>query len=555
MGRYTQFAAMHETEKTYLVDLLQSVPYRGDSDIKGIAISGITADSRQVQPGNLFIAVPGQAVDGHRYIPEAEARGCAAILAEQGRMPPGGKRTVATIEVDDTRAALGLVAANYYGHPAREMRMIGITGTNGKTTTAYLVEAIIRATGRPGVIGTINYRYLSRDDEKVTLEAPLTTPDPITLHRLLRRMAAAGVSHVVMEVSSHALEQKRLAGLLFDIAVFTNLSRDHLDFHGDMETYFNCKKILFCEHLKTDGKAVVILEPPADASSDRPGGPGSNWGHRLRAILDSQAAKPAGRQSLAHGHSVRVVTGCLTGPCDIYPETFSSDLDGITAEIVSPQGVLRLQSPLVGAFNLKNLLAAIGVGISLDLDSRQLEAVLAAVRGIPGRLERIQSKGGGYVFVDYAHTPDALENVLTTLRSLKPARLICVFGCGGDRDTGKRPLMGKVAARFCDVVLVTSDNPRTEDPEKILVDIEQGLLASSLSRVAADTLIAEQDKGYDIISSRREAIRTAVCNVRAGEVVVIAGKGHENYQITDTGKHFFDDRLEVKKYLKGECLC
>jgi UDP-N-acetylmuramyl-tripeptide synthetase len=436
------------------------------------------------------------------------------------------------------------------------MRMIGITGTNGKTRTAYLVEAIIGATGRPGVIGTINYRYLSQDDEQIDLEAELTTPDPITLHRLLRRMASAGVTHVVMEVSSHALQQKRLAGLSFDIAVFTNLSRDHLDFHGDMETYFNCKKMLFCEHLKTDGKAVVILEPPPDASAaDRPGGPGSDWGHRLRAVLDSQAAEPAGRQTRPQGGAVKVVTGCLTGSCDIYPATFSSDLDGITAEIVSPQGVLCLQSPLVGAFNLKNLLAAIGVGLSLDLDSRQLEAILATVKGIPGRLERIQSKEGGYVFVDYAHTPDALENVLTTLRNLKPARLICVFGCGGDRDTGKRALMGKVAARLCDVVLVTSDNPRTEDPEKILVDIEQGLLASPLSRVAADTLFADQEKGYDIISSRREAIRTAVRHVRANEVVVIAGKGHENYQITDAGKHFFDDRLEVRKYLKGECLC
>jgi UDP-N-acetylmuramyl-tripeptide synthetase len=508
-----------------------------------------------VQPGNLFIAVSGQAVDGHRYIPEAEARGCAAILVEQGRIPPDVKTTVATIEVDDTRTAQGLIAANYYGHPAREMRMIGITGTNGKTTTAYLVEAIIRAAGRPGVIGTINYRYLSRDDEEVTLEAPLTTPDPIILHRLLRRMAAAGISHVVMEVSSHALEQKRLAGLFFDIAVFTNLSRDHLDFHGDMETYFNCKKMLFCEHMKTDGKAVVILEPPAATAADKPDGADSDWGHRLRAVLDSQAAAPARGQSRPQGHPVKVVTGCLAGPCDIYPDTFSSDLDGITAEIVSPQGVLRLQSPLVGAFNLKNLLAAIGVGISLALDSRQLEDILAAVKGIPGRLERLQSKGGGYVFVDYAHTPDALENVLTTLRSLNPARLICVFGCGGDRDTGKRSLMGKVAGRLCDVVLVTSDNPRTENPEKILVDIERGLQASPLSRVAADTLLAEQNRGYDIISSRRQAIGIAVRNVRAGEVVVIAGKGHENYQITDTGKHFFDDRHEVRKHLNGECTC
>jgi UDP-N-acetylmuramyl-tripeptide synthetase len=545
MGRYIQFVAMHDTEKTYLIDLLQSVPFRGDSDISDLAITGITADSRKVRPGHLFIAVTGHAVDGHRYIPDAEARGCAAVLVQKDRMPPTVKTNVATIEVDDSRTALGLVAANYYGHPAREMRMIGITGTNGKTTTAYLVEAIIGATGRPGVIGTINYRYLSQDDEQIDLEAELTTPDPITLHRLLRRMASAGVTHVVMEVSSHALEQKRLAGLSFDIAVFTNLSRDHLDFHGNMETYFNCKKMLFCEHLKTDGQAVVILEPPASTAVDRPDGPDSDWGQRLRAVLDS----------LATTLRARVVTGGLTGPCDIYPKSFSSDLDGITAEIVSPPGILHLNSPLVGAFNLKNLLAAIGVGICLELDARQLEGVLTAVNGIPGRLERLQSKAGGYVFVDYAHTPDALENVLTTLRSLKPVRLICVFGCGGDRDIGKRALMGKVAGRLCDVVLATTDNPRTEDPQKILIDIEQGLQASPLSRVAADTLFGEQKKGYDIISSRRQAIETAVRHLRSGEVVVVAGKGHEDYQLTDTGKHFFDDRIEVKKHLNGECPC
>jgi len=550
---------MHDKGEKYLADLLPGISYRTPTDISAIRITGITADSRQVRPGDLFIAVAGQAADGHRYISEAEARGCGAVLFEKGRLNADNHPTGPAVEVNDTREVLGRVAANFYGHPAREMRMIGITGTNGKTTTAYLVEAITAATGRAGVIGTVNYRYRTRHGQEISMEAPLTTPEPIFLHRLLRQMADDGVSHVVMEVSSHALVQKRLAGILFDIAVFTNLSRDHLDFHGDMETYFAGKMLLFREHLKASGTAVVVLESTT-ATAGKSMEPSSGWGHRLRAALASRDATAAGLQNLRlkgdKGDVAKMITCGLDATCDIFPRSFTYNLDGIVAELVTPQNGFRLQSPLVGDFNLKNLLAAVGAGLGLHLDPRRIQAALAGVAGIPGRLERIPTKRGGYIFVDYAHTPDALENVLTTLRNLKPSRLVCVFGCGGDRDAGKRPLMGKVAGALCDVVLVTSDNPRTEDPQKIVHEIEQGLLASPLDRVNADILVSSRERrGYDVIVSRREAIKIAVRDVRSAEVVLIAGKGHECYQITSMGKNHFDDRLEAKKYADGGNIC
>ena len=553
MGRYKESNVMDGIGERNLADLLTGTAFRTANDISAILISGITTDSRQVRPGELFIAVAGQAADGHRFIPEAEARGCRAVLYEKRLLPAGLHPTVTAVEVDDTREALGRVAANYYHHPAREVRMIGITGTNGKTTTAYLVEAIIRASGRPGVIGTVNYRYQTRDGEQISMEAPLTTPEPIFLHRLLRQMADNGVSHVVMEVSSHSLVQKRLAGILFDIAVFTNLSRDHLDFHGDMETYFAGKKILFHEHLKPGGTAVVVLESTTVATAGQYGTPASDWGHRLLAALAPMNTAVAKKKKT---NAVTLITCGLEQSCDISPRSFSYDLAGIEAEIVTPQGGFHLRSPLVGEYNLKNLLAAVGVGLGLHLDPPGIQAALAGVAEIPGRLERIPTKQGGYIFVDYAHTPDALENVLTTLRKLQPTRLVCVFGCGGDRDAGKRPLMGRVAGTLCDVVLVTSDNPRTEDPQKIIHDVEQGLLASPLDRVNADILVNQRDmRGYDVIISRREAIRTAARDVRSGEVVLIAGKGHEGYQITSTGKHHFDDRLEARKHTNGRNLC
>lgn len=544
---------MDEARNRNLADLLSGIPCLATTDIQDRQITGISTDSRTAEPGNLFVAVAGLASDGHDYIAEAVARGCRAVVVEKGRSAaeaasPG--TSIGVIEVADSRATLGLLATAFYDHPGLKMRMIAITGTNGKTTTSYLLESVIRAGGgRPGVIGTVSYRYRNSSDELREQPAPLTTPEPVALHRLLRQMADEGVTHAIMEVSSHALALKRTAGLLFDVAVFTNLSRDHLDFHPDMEHYYTSKRLLFCDHIKPGGKAVILMEPPPPQAEDNSGSLRMLcWGRRLADDLSHESAdsvRPAGL--------LEVVCCGLGRGVDIYPQTYAYDLEGITALIATPLGSVHLRSALVGEFNLKNLLAALGAGICLGLNKERIRTGLEQVRTIPGRLERVESEKGVHVFVDYAHTPDALENVLHTLRRLKPARLICLFGCGGDRDPGKRSIMGQTAGRLADVVLATSDNPRSEPPEKILAAIESGLLTSGLKRMVAEELLNRTTppwRGYDIIVSRREAIRTAVHCARTGDVVLIAGKGHENYQITNTGKIFFNDRLEAEKYLR-----
>lgn len=511
------------------------------NNIEGIKISAITSDSRLVKPGSLFVAVPGFSIDGHDFVDEAVAKGCAAVMVERGNYDIGSYHdpNTALIEVNDTRAALGQVAASFYGHPAQEMKLIGITGTNGKTTTTYLLEAMIKeAGGNPGVIGTVNYRY-----NGLEVPAPFTTPEAVTLQKLLRRMADNGVTHVIMEVSSHALEQKRLQGLLFDVAVFTNLSRDHLDFHGDMESYFFSKRKLFFEYLKKDGKAVVIdstglggAEENVETESD--------WGNRLvEELLDS-----AEWQSLSKKDEDIVTCGMTN--TKIHVESFKDSLDGIEAEIITPAGYFHLNSSLVGEFNLKNLLGVIGVGLAMGIDLDVIERGLGKANKTPGRLERVECGKKVGVFVDYAHTPDALKNVLKTLRTLVTGRLIVVFGCGGDRDQGKRPLMGEVVGRLADVALVTSDNPRSESPAKILKEIEFGLQNSDLKRMRAEALLSRPGlRGYDIIESRREAIAVALRYAKPGDLVLISGKGHEDYQITSAGKIFFDDRLEASRQL------
>jgi len=540
--------------------LLEGISYQTENDIKDVLISGIVSDSRNVRPGDLFIAVSGQTFDGHNYIQEAIDNDCAAVLIESGRPVPLDRiRTTAPIiEVKDSRLALGFIAASYFGHPGRALKMIAVTGTNGKTTTSYLIEGVIKAAGgRPGVIGTVNYRYHNKLGETIEEPAPFTTPEPIALHRLLRQMVDNKVTHVAMEVSSHALAQNRLIGLWFDIAVFTNLSRDHLDFHGNMDNYFASKKKLFFEHLKPDGQAIIILDGPQQEKTERNGQSARSWGRRLATELEAMLkhSKTNGPNNVRPTTAIpkTVITCGIENSCDVHPAYYSYDLKGIQAEISTPRGTFSLVSPLVGMFNLKNILAAAGVGVAMHLSSAQIRMGVSGITDIPGRLERVKSKPGVDIFVDYAHTPDALENVLATLSNLGPSRLICVFGCGGDRDVGKRSIMGEIAGRLCDIVLVTSDNPRTEKPEKILAQIEAGLIDSRLPRIPSETLFKTQGRqGYDLIVSRREAIRTAVLFSQTGDVVLISGKGHENYQITNTGRIFFDDRIEAAKVLRGD---
>ncbi|MBU0483534.1 MAG: UDP-N-acetylmuramoyl-L-alanyl-D-glutamate--2,6-diaminopimelate ligase [Proteobacteria bacterium] len=529
-----------------LHELLKAAGIKRPLKSKNIEITSIVADSRLAGPGTVFVAVPGQKVDGHKFVADAIAKGCDAVVVMKG-----AKITVAghvqRIVEDDCREALAKMAAAFNGFPQKNMKMIGITGTNGKTTTTYLLESVIKASGgNPGVIGTVNYRYLGHE-----IAAPFTTPEPAELFSLLRKMLDAGVTHVIMEVSSHALSQKRLYGLVFDVALFTNLSREHLDFHHDMEEYFKVKKSLFTNHLKKEGISVVV----EDESFDRSGVEG--WGRRLAKELMS----PLKNQGSGTTESSLVTCGIEDGL--VHVDRYQYDLQGVEAEVVYLGDRLHLRSSLVGKFNLKNVLGVTGVAFALGIKGTDIERGIVNLSKVPGRLERVMvgegsdETAGTKFFVDYAHTPDALENVLSTLRKLTAGRIVVVFGCGGDRDKGKRPEMGEIAGRIADVVLITSDNPRSEVPERIMAEIERGICAGlsvgkagnemmrAGMRMRAEILLRRGWRGYDLIVSRREAISLAVRYAKPEDVVLISGKGHENYQITKSGRRFFDDRLEL----------
>ena len=514
-----------------LADLLNNIEYRTfGNQIEGIKVTAVTSDSRTVRDGTLFVAVAGLTVDGHEFIQDAVDKGCVAVVVQRGHAANFAEQ-VCVIEVADSSLVLGELAAAFFDYPARRMQMIGITGTNGKTTSTYLLETLVKtAGGESGIIGTVNYRYGA-----VEYEAPHTTPEPVALQKLLREMADHGVTHVVMEVSSHALKQKRINGLFFDVALFTNLSRDHLDFHGNMIDYFSAKKELFRHYLKDEGRAVVVLSG-GEAEGD------NSWGEKLL-------------RELREDRNEKLIISCGIKNGQVHARNFHFSLAGTGGEVVTPAGNFQLQSELVGEFNLRNLLGVSGVGIALGFTPKTIAQSFSRAKAIPGRLERVQPSGSFpeediAVFVDYAHTPDALENVLATLRNLQPGRLIVVFGCGGDRDQGKRPEMGEIAGRLADVVLLTSDNPRSEDPDKILTDIEEGLRRISFPcREHAILLASQKERGYDLIASRHEAIRVAIRNGQVGDMILISGKGHEQYQITSAGKTYFDDRQQAREQL------
>ena len=546
----------HTTATKQLELILEGVECSITGDMGATEITGLCSDSRKVQPGNLFAALKGLSVDGHNYLRQAVAAGCSVLLVNRGWQDYGPdpeiQARVAIVEVDDTKTALGNIAANYYQHPDRQLSVIGITGTNGKTTTSFLVESLLKACGRrPGVIGTVNYRFNDKNNRHIEMEAPFTTPESPTLFALLRKMADEDITDVVMEVSSHALAQSRLTGMGFDIGVFTNLSRDHLDFHADMHQYFTSKRLLFTNYLKPGGRVVIALDDTgAGIKGDEPGpGNSNNWGQQMHEDL---------RAFFQTGEDSPSMTTCgLSSDCDIHPQNFTIDINGITSKIITPAGSMSLNTPLVGAFNLRNMLCAISIGIAHDEKLGCMQKGLEDVKTIPGRLERIsltkKAAGGPAVFVDYAHTPDALENVLDALGKLKPKRLVCVFGCGGDRDPGKRALMGEIAGKLCDVVLATSDNPRSESPEMILAQIEEGLSRTALKKVSAPKTLSNKDgRGYDIIVKRRLAIITAIRFANPEDVILISGKGHENYQISTKGKIFFDDRVEAEMQLQAK---
>ncbi len=457
-------------------------------------VKAVQSDSRAVGPGDVFVAVKGMRSDGHAFVQTAIDQGALAVVVEREDSAPAGKVTV--IVVSSASAALGVLVGRALGDPAKAMTLIGITGTNGKTTTTYLVESILLAAGKkPGVIGTVTYRWGGQ-----SIDAPYTTPTPQVLHETFAKMRDAGCTHVVMEVSSIAISMDRVAGVQFDVAAFSNLTQDHLDVHGSMEAYRDAKRRLFSDHLR--GVAVINVDDPEGAG---------------------MAAKASGR--------VLRVTAAGTPSVDaeIRVTDQHSTVKGIDARIATPRGELDLTAkPLIGHYNVENLALATGIGEALGLPHDAIVKGIAALPGVPGRVERVPNKVDLDILVDYAHTPDALRNVLAAVRPLTKRRLICVFGCGGDRDPTKRPKMGAAVAELADLAVVTSDNPRTEDP-----------------RVILDQILPGVPKPFLVEVDRAIAIRAAIAEAVAGDVVVIAGKGHEDYQIVGTTKHHFDDREQA----------
>jgi UDP-N-acetylmuramoyl-L-alanyl-D-glutamate--2,6-diaminopimelate ligase len=480
-----------------------------------LEVPGLAYHSQQVVPGGVFVALKGAKTDGHRFLSQALNLGARVIVTEEHFEPPAG---VTTVWVPLARLALARMSAAFYGHPSQELVLVGITGTNGKTTTSFLLEAILRAAGhRVGVAGTVNYRV---GDE--TWPAPVTTPESLDLQRLFRAMRDRGVTHAVIEVSSHALMQHRVDASRFAAGVFTNLSQDHLDYHHDLDDYFRAKSRLFFEVLKNGagrhGLSVLNLDDP--------------WGEQLH----QRVAAP----KLSYGHHRESL---------VRPLSFQYQRHGLEAVLATPAGELNITSHMVGPYNLANIMAAAATALGLGVSPEAVVQGLAHLPGVPGRLQRLGPEAGPSVFVDYAHTPDALAQVLAALNSLDFARIITVFGCGGDRDRTKRPLMGQAAARRSRLVVVTSDNPRTEDPLAIIRDIEAGLEDMNyppLSLAAA----RRGDRGYLVAPDRREAIRLAMDLARRPDAVLVAGKGHEDYQIWGEDKIHFDDREEVLEALK-----
>jgi len=509
-----------------LRDLLSGtipVLVRGSLDAE---ISQVVYDSRKACPGALFFALPGEKTDGAHFLDQAYANGARAVVAPShvakawGEQYPDFSR-LTIIGCDSVRALLGTVADQFYGTPSARLALVGITGTSGKTTTTYLLESIWRAQGYcPGVIGTVNYRYSDK-----ALPAPFTTPEAVELQALLADMATDGVTHVAMEVSSHALAQERVRGCHWDVALFTNLGRDHLDFHADLEDYFAAKSLLFVQALAESEKA-----------------------HR-RAVINADDAW--GRRLLAAVLPGEIVTYGVQEDATASVSEVKMDFSGISGVLHLGKDATPFSSQLLGEPHLYNILAAATTAHAMGAPVGAIAEGIANCTHIPGRMESVTVGQPFTVLVDYAHKPDALEKVLRSARRMAKKRLITVFGCGGDRDRGKRPLMGEAAGRFSDVVLLTSDNPRTEDPQRIIAEAEPGLVLAGQKKQDDPEKVRSLASGYLVLEERRAAIRAALAGARPGDVVIIAGKGHEDYQIIGTTKLHFDDREEVLAYLRS----
>ena len=490
---------------------------RADAAASVGVVTGVAYDSRHVEPGHVFVALKGLHADGTAFVREAIDRGATAVVSEQPA--PEGVH-VPWAMVEDARVALALMAAAFYRHPSAEMQVIGITGTNGKTTTAYLVASIFEAANvRCGVLGTVGYRVGPGQDD--VREAARTTPEAPEVQGLLREMVDRGCGACAMEVSSHALSLHRVDGMRFAAAVFTNLTRDHLDFHADMEAYFQAKRRLF-EMLPRDAPGLLNLDDPR-------GG-----------LLADAGGRP--------------VTYAIGRAADITPGPLSFSLEGLSFDVRTPRGTLHVRSKLVGRPNVYNILAAVSAATALGVPFDAIERGLQALEGVPGRFEVVSGpKDEITVVVDYAHTDDALRNLLETARPLARGRLITVFGCGGDRDRTKRPLMGAVADRLSDVIVVTSDNPRSEDPVRIIEEVLRGITPDA-RRAPTGSGRPERGGGRDserllTIVDRRDAIAKAIALARPGDLVLVAGKGHEKYQVIGDRVLPFDDVAVAREAL------
>ena len=478
-------------------------------------VFGIASHSNKVQPDFLFVAIRGLSSNGHDFVLQALQRGAGAIIAEKN--PDDLKTETTWITVPDSRIALAQVAAKFFGDPSLKVPVVGITGTNGKTTTSYLLESILRAAKyNPGVIGTINYRF--GDIVKQSLN---TTPESLEIQKLLAHMVQEKVSHVVMEVSSHALDQNRVEGVNFSVGIFTNLTPEHLDYHGTMEHYAQSKAKLFSHFLEKSkiesGKCAVLNQDDSQTPY-------------LRTLI-----------------TVPVILYGMGSGVDICIEEAQVSLEGINGILKTPRGNIEIRASLCGRFNLYNIMAAAGAAICLGIPLESIRAGIEAFSSVPGRMERAGEGRKYTILVDYAHTPDALEKVLLTLRELAPSRIITVFGCGGDRDRMKRPMMGMIAGRLSDLVIITSDNPRTEQPENIIAEIEEGVKKTGLEKIAFYD--SDYPKGYLTVLDRFEAIKAALQMAKQGDIVLVAGKGHEDYQIVGEQRIPFDDRKRIEEAL------
>jgi UDP-N-acetylmuramoyl-L-alanyl-D-glutamate--2,6-diaminopimelate ligase len=490
-----------------LRDLLTQIPNQfeiPDHPALDQEIKRLSTNSHACRPGDLFIGIPGSRVDGGEFWQSALQEGAiAAIVTPEAarKFPPTSNECV--IEASDLIATCATIATTFYNYPTKKLKMVGVTGTNGKTTTTHLIEYFLNQSQLPtALLGTLYTRWPGYQKTAVH-----TTPFSVELQQELATAYAANNQFAVMEVSSHALDQGRVLGCQFEVAVFTNLTQDHLDYHETMENYFQAKALLFTPQYLA-GKAIINLDDP--------------YGERLLQTINSEQA---------WSYSIN------NSQADFYTSNLTYESNGVTGILHTPKGEIKFTSPLVGQFNLSNLLAAVGATIHFGLDLHNIIEKLPHFVGVPGRMERVQlnDKQDISVIVDYAHTPDSLENLLKAARPFIPGKMICVFGCGGDRDRTKRPLMGKIAAELADVVVVTSDNPRTENPEQILQDI----LAGIPDRIEPI-----------VLGDRSTAIHTAIKNAKSGDGVLIAGKGHEDYQILGTEKIHFDDREQARDALK-----